>query len=121
VSLAGELRDDVLESYFDRADVFVLAAKQETYGMAVAEALARGIPVVSTRTGAIAELVNHEAGLVVPVDDGPALASAVARVIRDDDLRRRLAEGARRVRRRLRTWDQAAERMSAALEPLTYG
>jgi len=121
VSLAGELRDDVLESYFDRADVFVLAAKQETYGMAVAEALARGIPVVSTRTGAIAELVNHEAGLVVPVDDGPALAAAVARVIRDDDLRRRLAEGARRVRRRLRTWDQAAERMSAALEPLTYG
>jgi glycosyltransferase involved in cell wall biosynthesis len=85
VSLVGELRDDALESCFDRADVVVLASRQETYGMAVAEALARGIPVVSTGTGAIAELVNHEAGLVVPVDDRAALASALARVIRDDE------------------------------------
>ena len=121
VSLVGELRDDALESCFDRADVVVLAARQETYGMAVAEALARGIPVVSTGTGAIAELVNHEAGLVVPVDDRAALASALARVIRDDDLRMRLAEGARRVRSRLRTWEEAAERMSAVLDPLTHG
>ena len=120
VSLVGELRDDALESCFDRADVFVLAARQETYGMAVAEALARGIPVVSTATGAIGELVSHEAGLVVPVDDRLALASALARVIRDDDLRRRLADGARRARRGLRTWDQAMERMSAVLEPLTH-
>ena len=86
--------------------------------MAVAEALARGIPVVSTATGAIGELLGDEAGLVVTVDDRPALASALARVIRDDDLRRRLADGARRVRGTLRTWDQAAEQMSAALEPL---
>ena len=121
VLLAGELRHDALESSFDRADVFVFAARQETYGMAVAEALARGIPVVSTGTGAIAELVDHEAGLVVPVDDRAALASALARVIRDDDLRRRLAEGARRVRSRLRTWEEAAERMGAVLDPLTHG
>jgi glycosyltransferase involved in cell wall biosynthesis len=118
VSLVGELRDDALESCFDRADLFVLAARLETYGMAVAEALARGIPVVSTATGAIVELLGHEAGLAVPVDDRPALASALSRVIRDDDFRRHLADGARRVRGSLRTWDQAAEQMSAALEPL---
>jgi glycosyltransferase involved in cell wall biosynthesis len=121
VSLAGELHDDALESCFDRADVFVLAARQETYGMAVAEALARGIPVVATRTGAIAELVDHEAGLVVAVDDRAALASALGCVMLDGDLRARLAEGARRVRSRLRTWEDAAERMSAVLDPLTYG
>jgi glycosyltransferase involved in cell wall biosynthesis len=121
VSLAGELRDEALQSCFDRADVFVLATRQETYGMAVAEALARGIPVVSTETGAIAELVNNEAGLVVPVGDRAALAAALRRVLGDADLRTRLAEGARRVRSRLRTWEEAAERMTAALDPLTHG
>jgi glycosyltransferase involved in cell wall biosynthesis len=89
--------------------------------MAVAEALARGIPVISTRTGAIAELVNDEAGLVVPVDDRAALTTALARMIGDADLRARLAEGARRVRSRLRTWEEAGARMAAALDPLTHG
>ncbi len=116
VTLAGELNADALAACYDAADVFVLATRRETYGMAVAEALARGLPVVSTTTGAIPELVGPGAGLLAPPGDAKAFASALARVISDVDLRARLAAGARAVRDRLQTWEVAAARMEAALQ-----
>ena len=100
VSLAGDLDGPALAACYDSADVFVLATRQETYGMAVAEALAHGLPVVSTMTGAIPELVGDDAGLLVPVGDTPALVEALSRVLGDAGLRARLAEGARRMRDR---------------------
>lgn len=119
VVLAGDLDADALAERWDRADLFVLATRLETYGMAVAESLARGIPVVATSTGAIPQLVGEHAGLVVPVDDRAALTSALSRLLEDPAQRARLAEGARRVRDRLPTWDEQAVRMAAVLEPLT--
>jgi glycosyltransferase involved in cell wall biosynthesis len=116
VSLLGELDAGALEAQYDRSDVFVLATLRETYGMAVAEALARGLPVVSTRTGAIPDLVGTEAGLLVTPGDVPALADALGRVIVDADVRAGLRAGARRVRPSLPSWDQAVARMAATLE-----
>ena len=107
VTLVGELDAAKLHECYDRADVFVLATLQETYGMAVAEALARGLPVVSTTTGAIPDLVGADAGLLAPPGNIEALAGALARVIGDARLRARLADGAKRVRDRLRSWEQA--------------
>ena len=95
-----------------------LATLHETYGIAVADALARGLPVVSTATGAIPELVGDQAGLVVPAGDTAALTSALSQVLGDPHLRARLAEGARRVRDRLPAWDNAVDRMAAALDSL---
>jgi glycosyltransferase involved in cell wall biosynthesis len=115
VLLAGELEGPRLAEAYHTADLFVLATRYEGYGMAVAEAIARGLPVVSTRTGAIPDLVGDSAGLLVEPGDEQALTEALDRVIRGDDLRRRLAEGARAVRSRLPTWEQAAERMAAVL------
>ena len=93
--LSGELDAARLHECYDRADVFVLASLQETYGMAVAEALAHGLPVVSTTTGAIPDLVGADAGLLVPPGNIEALAGALARVIGDARLRARLADGAK--------------------------
>jgi glycosyltransferase involved in cell wall biosynthesis len=121
VSLVGELGAEALGAEYDRADVFVLATLHETYCMAVAEALARGLPIVSTTTGAIAELVaghgtkEHAAGLLVPPGNVEAMAAAMAQVLDDAATRARLAEGARQVRDRLPTWEQAADRMAVAL------
>ena len=115
VSLVGDLDPERLGDCYQRADVFVLATVRETYGMAVAEALAHGLPVVSTTTGAIPDLVGDDAGLLVPPGDIPALTAALARVIGDAGLRARLAGGARRVRDRLPTWERASARMSAVL------
>ena len=116
VSFAGELGAAALETCYDAADVFVLATLQETYGMAVAEALAHGLPVVSTTTGVIPTLVGRDAGLLVPPGDVGALSEALSRVIADAALRARLALGARRVRETLPTWQHAAAAMAAALE-----
>lgn len=118
VSLVGDLDESRLAKMYDGADAFVSASVQETYGMAVAEALSRGLPVVATITGAARELVGETAGLLVPAGDVSALAAALSRVLGDADLRARLAEGARHVRERLPDWKQAAARMAAALESL---
>ena len=84
VSLAGELDAAELEVCYNTADVFVLATLHETYCMAVAEALAHGLPVVSTRTGAIPDLVRdgddeRRAGLLAPPGDLPAMTRPSAR------------------------------------------
>ena len=121
VSLVGELSADELEQRYNRTNVFVLATLGETYGMAVAEALAHGLPVVSTSTGAIPALVGNDAGLLVSPGDVQGLTHALARVIGDADLRARLSEGARRVRPTLPGWDQAVARIAGALESVSRG
>ena len=87
--------------------------------MAVAEALAHGLPVVSTNTGAITELVGTDAGILVPIGDVEALTTALRTVIEDPVLRARLRDGAHRARLRLPSWDDAAVALSLALERLT--
>ena len=119
VSFAGEVDGDHIEAYYDAADVLVMPTRYEGYGMAVAEALARGLPVVSTATGAIGDLVGTEAGLLVPVDDQAALAVALRTVIADPAARARLRDGALRVRERLSTWDDSAARLVTAFAALS--
>jgi glycosyltransferase involved in cell wall biosynthesis len=122
VTLVGDLDHSRLAECYDRADLFVLATRQETYGMAVAEALARGLPVVGTMTGALPALVGREAGILVPVGDTTALTTALLRVLDDAALRGQFTEGARRVRDRLPSWDEAARRMATALASIdTHG
>jgi glycosyltransferase involved in cell wall biosynthesis len=116
VALVGDMDAERLAVEYDRADLFVLPTWHEGYGMAVAEALARGVPVISTATGAIPELVGARAGIVVPPGDQAALAEALSHVLGDASLRQRLAEGARMVRDRLPTWDAAAAAMARALD-----
>lgn len=118
VSLTGEADAARVAALYDDADAFVLATLKESYGMAVLDALARGLPIVSTTTGAIPTLVGGDAGILVPPGDIDALTRALSRVIDDEPLRRRLAEGARRVRDRLPTWDVAGDRLSIALEQI---
>jgi glycosyltransferase involved in cell wall biosynthesis len=115
VTLTGELDADALDACYARSDLFVLATWRETYGMAVAEAIARGLPIVSTRTGAIPDLVGQDAGLLVDPGDERALADALSRAIVDAELRSRLKAGAMRARDRLRPWSAAVDMMAAAL------
>jgi glycosyltransferase involved in cell wall biosynthesis len=116
VRLVGDRDRAALDRDYDEADVFVLPTWYEGYGMAVAEALARGLPVVSTATGAIEDLVRGSesdppAGIVLPPGDVPALADALSRVIGDAAYRASLAVGARQARERLPRWPEACAAM----------
>lgn len=118
VSFPGELEGEALAACYDAADLFVLPTLFEGYGMVVAEALARGLPVVATGTGAIPELIGDGAGIVVEPGDAAALSAALSRVIVDPALRARVAESARRMRERLPTWDQSCALMEKTLRSL---
>ncbi|MBI3403648.1 MAG: glycosyltransferase [Acidobacteria bacterium] len=115
VTFAGEMSGAALDAEYARADLFVLPTLYEGYGMVVAEALAHGVPVISTPTGGIEELVGRDAGLLVPPGDADALASALTRVLTDANLRAQLTHGAQLARDRIPTWDQQVEKMAAAL------
>jgi glycosyltransferase involved in cell wall biosynthesis len=125
VSLVGELDAEALEACYGAADVFVLATLHETYCMAVAEALAHGLPVISTTTGAIPELVGLEgksesvAGVLAPPGNTEAITAALSTMLGDKGAREQFAASARRIRDRLPTWDTAAAHMAAALATLT--
>ena len=115
VALAGEADAATISTYYQRSDLFVMATEYEGYGMVVADALAHGLPVISTPAGAIPDLVGRDAGTLVPVGDVRALADAIARAIDDSDFRRRLRDGAVRVRDRLPSWETASKRMADVL------
>ena len=110
--LVGEVPREALAEVYGRADVFVLASVFESYGMALAEALAHGLPVVSTTGGAIPEIVPRTAGLLVEPGVPTALSQALETVITDPGLRARLAAGAREAGRRLPTWAEATARFA---------
>jgi glycosyltransferase involved in cell wall biosynthesis len=114
IALAGEVAD--MAGLYAAADLFVLPSRYEGYGMAFAEALQQGLPVIGTTTGAIPEVVPPTAGLLVPPDDPPALAAALQRLIGDPDERRRLAKGARRAAQGLPRWEDTARRVAAVLQ-----
>ena len=107
VELLGEVDDATLETCYQQADLFVLASFYEGYGMVLAEALAHGLPIVSTRTSAIPETIPDDACLLVPTGDHVAFSKALRQIFNDTDLLSRLKRGARAARNRLRSWDQA--------------
>ena len=116
VRFAGEGDDAVVGAAYSAADLFVLPTRYEGYGMVVAEALARGLPVVSTHTGAIPELVGEHAGIVVPPGDTDALQAALRSVLEQPSRLKSLRQGALAARERLPRWQDSVGKLSAVLE-----
>ncbi len=115
IRLAGAVPADALQRHYRAADLFVLASRYEGYGMAYAEALAHGLPVVGTMAGAIPGVVPECAALLVPPEDVPALAAALRRLLSDAAARSGLARAARQAAPHLPRWQDSAALFASAL------
>lgn len=109
VDLLGEVEDAVLQNLYHASDVFILASHYEGYGMVLAEAMARGLAIVSTTGGAAAQTVPDTAALKVPPGDTAALRDAMRRAISDGSLRQQLSEASWQAGQKLSTWSEAAQ------------
>ncbi len=83
---------------FAALDVFVLASREEAFGLVLLEAMAQGLPIIATRAGGVPEILQDDSsGLLVPPGDEPALAKALTRVMEDPELRQRLGQNGYRI------------------------
>ena len=121
VHFAGPRTGPELDRAYAAADLLVLASHAETYGMVVAEALARGLPVLTTEVGGVIEALGHgedgtRPGLLVPPGDPAALGAALRAWLGDAELRRRLRRAARERRASLRGWPATTSVLAGVLE-----
>jgi glycosyltransferase involved in cell wall biosynthesis len=105
-------RPELVDLYYC-ADVFAFAPIwNEGFGIPPVEAMAAGVPVVATRSGAIPETVqDHQTGFLVSKNDPDALAGGILKLLHDDDLRAKMGRAARDWVHGNFTWDRIAEKM----------
>ncbi len=115
VTFAGEVPPDALAALWRQTDLFALATFFEGYGMAVAEALKRGIPVAVTAGGAAGNLVEIDAGVVCPPGDQDQLSKSLRRLIFGRALRQEMAEAAWRSGRSLPSWQTQTELFASVI------
>ena len=119
-TLTGPRTGAALEATYAAADLLVLPSRAETYGMVVTEALARGVPVLTTAVDALPDTLGHAPdgsvpGMLVQGDDVDALAVALRRWLTEPALRSRLRASARLRRETLTGWDATARGIANVL------
>ncbi len=119
--LAGLQAGAELDASYAAADLMVLTSYAETYGMAVTEALARGIPVLATDVGGLPEAVGRAPdggvpGILVPPENPAALAAELRGWFGEADVRRRLKAAARGRRAALDGWATTARSLAGVLD-----
>ncbi|HIV70646.1 MAG TPA: glycosyltransferase family 4 protein [Candidatus Aquabacterium excrementipullorum] len=119
ITLLGEQPAERVAQAYQQAHAFVLPSYHEGYGMVFAEALAHGLPVVSTTAGAIADTVPAAASLLVPPGDEAALRDALRQLMTDAALRARLTACAAKAAATLPDWGTAVARWASALDQVS--
>jgi glycosyltransferase involved in cell wall biosynthesis len=109
VAFVDWLEPRPLAALLARARAAVLPSREESFGNAIAEAMAVGCPVIATRVGSVPEIVDADrTGVLVPPDDPAALAEAIDALLADPDRAAALARAGREHVRARFTWDAVA-------------
>jgi glycosyltransferase involved in cell wall biosynthesis len=96
VTFAGSMGQDKVRNYYNRADIFVLPSFAEGVPVVLMEAMAKEIPVISTRITGIPELIEHgHDGLLATPGDVNDLAAQISTLLEDEELRKRLGKAGR--------------------------
>ncbi len=107
VEFRGYVED--LDPVFTARSVFVLPSRQEGFGIALLEAMARGVPVVGSKTGGILEIIRDgKNGFLFTAGNPTSLADAVIKILEKQDVRARLIKGGLETIKTF-TWTQMAE------------
>ncbi len=112
VTFAGVLTADELEAAYQSSDLFLMPSLYEGYGMALAEAMSHGLPIVCTTGGAAAETVPDGAAIKVPPGDAPALGNAVRLLLTVPQRLADLGERSWAAGRALPPWQDTAGRVA---------
>lgn len=115
VALRGLVSEDALATAYGAASIFALATRYEGYGMVFAEALVRGLPIVTCATGAVPDTVPVGAGMLVPAEDDAGFAEVLRRMLTEPETRRAHGEAARQAGASLPGWDDTAALVSGVL------
>lgn len=78
VRFYGEITEQKKSEFFSRLDMYIMASRKETFGVVVIEALASGLPVISTRCGGPEEIITSENGVLIDNDNPQMLAEAIS-------------------------------------------
>lgn len=97
--------------YYSDAGIFVLPSLKEGFGQVLLEAIACGLPIISTNTSAIPEVVG-DAGILVEPRNSQALVEAIINLIENEELGK---NGRKRVEENF-TWEKVAERVEEVYE-----
>jgi glycosyltransferase involved in cell wall biosynthesis len=120
VTFTGRISHEELVKQYGASQVAVVPSLYEGFGFPAGEAMACGLPVISSSAGALPEVVGRdgEAGVLVPPANPEALAAALKRVMADEEMRRRMGAAARKRVETLFTWEQAGKRTVEVYEEL---
>lgn len=95
IEFLGMLSDDALPDFYRSLDVFVIPSHQEGFGIVGIEAMASGVPVISTRCGGPEDFVTHDRTGFLTGFDATEIAGRIVSLVTDHDLRRRMSRLAR--------------------------
>lgn len=115
IRMLGSINAAALAELYATADLFLMPSLYEGYGMVLAEAMARGLPIVCTTGGAAAETVPDDAGIKVPPGDAGAFASAIRSVLHDPAARARLGRASWAQGQALPDWDDTTRTIAGVL------
>ncbi len=118
VTFTGRVTMEELVKHYLASEICVVPSLYEGFGLPAAEAMSCQLPVITTRAGALPEVVGRDgdSGILVPPADPDALAAAIKSLLSDESLRRKMGEAGRKRVERNFTWEQAAKRVVEVYE-----
>lgn len=90
IVLHGAQKKDYVKKILDKADIFLFPTKSEGFSLALLEAMARGLPVITTDVGANKDMIEDNGGVIVPVNDSDAIDVAIQQMS-DKNLRKQMS------------------------------